>query len=208
MLKQKGNYFDTFFNYNFDYDTRNQKFQTINGFRSKFSQSVPLISENYSLTNSYDYKIYNQWLNENVASFGFYVSTTNSLSNKNVKLSERLFLPSSKLRGFERGKIGPKDGTDHVGGNNSMAINVASTLPQIFPNFEEFDFSIFMDAANVWGIDYSSSLSDGSKIRSSVGLAINLYTPVGPLSFVIAEPLTKNNGDITESFRFNLGTTF
>ena len=58
-----------------------------------------------------------------------------------------------------------------------MAMNVATTLPQIFPNFEEVDFSIFMDAANVWGIDYSSSLSDGSKIRSSVGLAINLYTP-------------------------------
>ena len=55
--KQAGNYFDTFFNYNLDYDMRNQKFQTTNGFRSKFSQSVPLISENYSLTNSYDYKI-------------------------------------------------------------------------------------------------------------------------------------------------------
>ncbi|WP_415324188.1 outer membrane protein assembly factor BamA [Candidatus Pelagibacter sp. Uisw_127] len=208
MLKQKGNYFDTFFNYNFDYDTRNQKFQTSDGFRSKFSQYVPLISDNYSLTSSYDYKIYNQWLNENVATFSFYVSTTNSLSNKNVKLSERLFLPSSKLRGFERGKVGPKDGTDHIGGNNSMAMNVATTLPKIFSNFEEVDFSIFMDAANVWGIDYSSSLSDSSKIRSSVGLAINLFTPVGPLSFVIAEPLTKNNGDITESFRFNLGTTF
>jgi outer membrane protein insertion porin family len=208
MVKQKGNYFDTFFNYNFDYDTRNQKFQTINGFRSKFSQSVPLISENYSLTSRYNYKIYNQWLNENVASFAFYVATANSLSNKNVKLSERLYLPASKLRGFERGKIGPKDGTDHVGGNNSMAMNVATTLPQIFPNFDEIDFSIFMDAANVWGVDYSSSLSDGSKIRSSMGLAINLYTPVGPLSFVIAEPLTKNNDDITESFRFNLGTTF
>jgi len=208
ILKQKGNYFDTFFNYNLDYDTRNQKFQTSNGFRSKFSQNVPLISDNYSLTSSYDYKIYNQWLNENVASFAFYASTANSLSDKNVKLSERLFLPSSKLRGFVRGKVGPKDGTDYVGGNNSMAMNVATTLPQIFPNFEEVDFSIFMDAANIWGIDYSSSLSDGSKIRSSVGLAINLYTPVGPLSFVIAEPLTKDNGDITESFRFNLGTTF
>ena len=208
MVKQKGNYFDTFFNYNLDYDMRNQRFQTTNGFKSKFSQSVPLISENYSLTSRYNYKIYNQWLNENVASFAFYVATANSLSNKNVKLSERLYLPASKLRGFERGKIGPKDGTDHVGGNNSMAMNVATTLPQIFSNFDEIDFSIFMDAANVWGVDYSSSLSDGSKIRSSMGLAINLYTPVGPLSFVIAEPLTKNNDDITESFRFNLGTTF
>ena len=32
--KQEGNYFDSFLNLNFDYDKRNQKFQTSDGFRS------------------------------------------------------------------------------------------------------------------------------------------------------------------------------
>ena len=207
MKKQKGNYFDTFINYSFDYDKRDQSYQPTDGYRSKFTQYVPIISEAYSLTNTYDYKVYNQ-IGENITSLSFFASAANSLSGKDVKLSERLFLPSAKLRGFETGKIGPKDGADYVGGNYAMAINVATTLPQIFPNFEEADFLVFMDIGNIWGVDYSSSLSDGSKIRSSVGLGINLFTPIGPLNFTFSEVLTKSNTDIAESFRFNLGTTF
>ena len=208
IKKQEGSYFDTFFNQTFSYDKRNQKFKTSDGYISRFTQNIPLISESYTLTNAYDYKIYNQWLDENVFSFGFFAKTTNSLKGKDVKLSDRLFLPSGKLRGFESGKVGPKDGTDYVGGNYVASINLATTLPQIMPNFQNTNFSIFFDAANIWGIDYNSSLSDNSKIRSSVGIAVDFFTPIGPLNFSLSEPITKGSNDITESFRFNIGTTF
>ena len=81
-------------------------------------------------------------------------------------------------------------------------------LPQIFPNLQNTNFSVFFDAANIWGIDYSSSLTDESKIRSSIGIAVDFYTPIGPLNFSLSEAITKSNNDITESFRFNIGTTF
>ena len=208
IKKQAGSYFDAFFNYTLDYDKRNQKFQPTEGYRSKFIQNFPLVSDSRTLTNTYDYKLYNEWLKENILSFGFYVQTANSISGKNIKLSDRLFLPASKLRGFELGKVGPKDGLDFIGGNYSTAFNVATTLPQILPSFQNTNFSIFFDAANTWGVDYSSSLSDGSKIRSSVGLAVDFFTPVGPLSFSLSEVISKNETDITETFKFNLGTTF
>ena len=208
IKKQEGSYFDTFFNQTFSYDKRNQKFKTSDGYISRFTQNIPLISESYTLTNAYDYKIYNQWLDENVFSFGFFAKTTNSLKGKDVKLSDRLFLPSGKLRGFESGKVGPKDGADYIGGNYAVSINLATTLPQIMPNFQNTNFSIFFDAANIWGIDYNSSLSDNSKIRSSVGIAVDFFTPIGPLNFSLSEPITKGSNDITESFRFNIGTTF
>ena len=208
IKKQEGSYFDTFFNQTFSYDKRKQKYKTNEGYISRFTQNVPLISESYTLTNSYDYKIYNQWLNENVFSFGFFAKTANSLSGKDVKLSDRLFLPSSKLRGFESGKVGPKDGVDYIGGNYAASINLATTLPQIMPTLQNTNFSIFLDAANIWGIDYNSSLSDNSKIRSSVGIAVDFFTPIGPLNFSLTEPITKGSKDITESFRFNIGTTF
>ena len=208
IKKQEGSYFDTFFNYTLNYDKRNQRYKPTDGFISRFTQNVPMISENFTLTNSYDYKMYNRWLSENIASLGFFVSSTNSLTSKNVKLSERLFLPSSKLRGFETDKIGPRDGTDYVGGNYAMTLNIATTLPQVLPSFQNTNFSLFLDAANIWGIDYSSSLSDDSTIRSSIGIAVDFFTPIGPLSFSLSEPITKNKNDITESFRFNLGTTF
>ena len=139
---------------------------------------------------------------------GFYLKTTNSLSGDNVKLSDRLYLPAAKLRGFESGKVGPKDGTDYIGGNYVSTINLATTLPQILPSLQNTNFSIFLDAANLWGVDYSSSVADGSEIRSSIGIAVDLFTPVGPLNFSLSEPITKGKNDITESFRFNLGTTF
>ena len=208
LKKQQGSYVDTFLNYTFDYDVRNQKFQTTEGFRSRFTQNVPIISESYSLTNTYDFKYYNQWLDENIASFGIFASTTNSLTGKDVKLSDRLFISSSRLRGFEAGKIGPKDGLDFIGGNYTFAFNATTTIPQILPNLQSTNFSVFFDAANVWGVDYDSSVNDDSKIRSAVGLAVDFFTPIGPLNFSLTEPITKGKNDITESFRFNLGTTF
>ena len=208
IKKQEGSYFDTFYNQTFSYDKRDQKFKTTEGYISKFSQNIPLISESYTLTNAYDYKIYNQWLDENIFSFGFFTKAANSLSGKDVKLSDRLFLPSAKLRGFEFGKVGPKDGVDYIGGNYAASINLATTLPQVMPNLQNTNFSVFFDAANIWGIDYDSSLSDESKIRSSIGIAVDFFTPIGPLNFSLTEPITKGNNDITESFRFNIGTTF
>ena len=190
------------------YDKRNQKFKTSDGFFSRFAQNIPLISESYTIINAYDYKVYNQWLDENVFTFGFFAKTANSLSGKDVKLSDRLFLPSSKLRGFEAGKVGPKDGVDYIGGNYAATINLATTLPQIMPNLQNTNFSVFFDAANIWGVDYNSSLSDSSKIRSSVGIAIDFFTPIGPLNLSLSEAITKESNDITESFRFNIGTTF
>ena len=53
-----------------------------------------------------------------------------------------------------------------------------------------------------------SSLSDNSKIRSAAGFALDLMTPIGPLNFSLSQPITKSGTDVTESFRFNLGTTF
>ena len=208
IKKQEGSYFDTFFNQTLNYDKRDQKYKTTDGYISRFSQNLPLISESYTLTNTYDYKTYNQWLDENVFSFGFFGKATNSLTGKDVKLSDRLFLPSGKLRGFEYGKVGPKDGADYIGGNYATSINLATTLPQIMPNLQNTNFSVFFDAANIWGIDYDSGLSDDSKIRSSVGIAVDFFTPIGPLNFSLTEPITKGNNDITESFRFNIGTTF
>ena len=87
------------------------------------------------------------------------------------------------------------------------AFNAASDIP-LLESLETIDFSVFYDAANVWGVDYSSTLDDSSAIRSSVGLGIDWYTPIGPLSFSFTQPISKKSTDKTETFRFNLGTQF
>ncbi len=205
---QEGNYWDTFLNLDFDYDKRNQKFETTGGFRSYFSTDLPLISDTNTLSNTFNYKYYTELYENNVSTASFMLRAANSISGDNIKLSERLFIPSYRLRGFENGKIGPKDGNDYIGGNFLSAINFTSTVPQILSNYQNMDIVLFLDAANVWGVDYSSSIDDGNAIRSSVGVGVDWFTVVGPLNFSLAQPILKESSDKTESFRFNLGTTF
>ncbi len=205
---QEGNYWDTFINTSFDYDKRNQKFQTDDGFRSIFTLDIPLVSDTYTFTNSYSFQKYASLYDNNVSYASFYFENANSLKGNDIKLSERLFIPSNKLRGFERGKVGPKDGTDFVGGNYVAAVNLSSTLPIVFENTDNFDASVFVDIANIWGVDYDSSIDDSNQIRSSIGIGVDWLTVVGPVSFSFTENISKSSTDITESFRFNIGTTF
>ena len=206
--KQAGNYWDTFLKFNFDYDKRNQKFKTTDGFRSYYTIDVPLISDTNTLTNSYNYKVFNEFYENNITTFSISLSSANSITDEDIKLSERLFIPSRKLRGFESGKVGPKDGEDYIGGNYLTTFNAQTNVPKIFENAQNLDAVIFFDMASLWGVDYDSSLDDGGKLRSSFGIGIDWFTVVGPLNFSLTQVITKEDTDKTESFRFNLGTTF
>ena len=206
--KQAGNYFDIFTNLSFNYDKRDQKFQPTDGFFSRYDVDIPLISESNTITNQYSYANYIQFLDKNVLKSSIFLKASNSVTGDNVKLSERNYIPSSKLRGFEYGKIGPKDGNDYIGGNYVTSINFSSTIPQLLANVQSTDLSIFLDVANIWGVDYDSSLDNSDDIRSSLGIAFDWFSPVGPMNFILAHPITKSSNDKTETFRFNLGTTF
>lgn len=206
--KQRGDYFDSYLKLDFDFDKRNQKFQTNSGFRSFYSVDLPMLSKTYSLVNSYDYKFYTELYPNNVTSFSVYLKTVNSINGNDIKLSERVYIPYNKLRGFKNDSVGPKDGADFIGGNYASAVNIISTLPKLLENSQNTDFSLFLDIANNWGVDYNSSINNSNEIRSSIGIALDWLTPVGPLNFSLAQPITKENTDKTENFRFNLGTTF
>ena len=205
---QAGNYWDTFLNLDLDYDKRNQKFKTTDGFRSFYATNLPVISENNSFTNTYIFTYFEELYQDNVTKLSFFAKSSNSLTNDDIKLSERIFLPAHRLRGFVRGGVGPKDGNDFIGGNYASSVNIQTSIPQILPNSQNIDVSMFLDAGNVWGVDYDSSLNDSNKIRSSVGLGIDWFTLVGPLSVSFSHPISKVDTDRTETFKFNLGTTF
>ena len=205
--KQKGNYFDSYLGLDFLYDKRNQKYQTTSGFFSNYNINLPVLSDTNTLTNVYNYKVFKEMYENNVSTLSFLFKSASSLTSDDIKLSERLYIPGKKLRGFESGKIGPKDGSDYIGGNYVSSINATTTVPMILENVQNVDIVLFADAANIWGVDYDSSL-DKSGIRSSIGIGIDWLTAVGPLTFSFAQPITKEPSDIEENFRFNIGTSF
>ena len=208
LQKQKGDYVDAYLNYSFDYDLRDQRYQSTDGTRTVFFQELPISSERNEIVNSLVFDAYQPLMNEMIGKVSIFTQAVHTLSNQDVRISKRLNVPAKKLRGFEPGRIGPVENGDYIGGNYLTAFTVATTLPQILPNLQNADFSLFFDAASLWGVDYDSSIKDDQSIKSSIGISLDVNTIIGPLNFSLAQPITKESTDKTESFRFNLGTTF
>ena len=147
--------------------------------------------------------------NDNLVGAGkFYITAINGLGDDDVRLSKRKNLSTTRLRGFEKGKVGPVDGDDHIGGNYAAAVNFESNLPNLLPENYNTDISLFLDFGSVWGVDYDSTLDESTDLRSSTGVAANWMSPIGPLSFVLSQNISKADTDKTQSFSFNIGRSF
>ena len=202
----------TFTNVDFFYgitvDKRNQAFQPTSGYRSKFIQSLPIVMDSSSLLNGFDFSAYHGFTEDIVGATKFYARTIHGVDDDDVRLSSRLYMPQNRLRGFNTRRVGPKDGEDWVGGNYITAIGFEAQLPNLLPESTRTDVSVFLDTGNIWGVDFSDTIDDDNKFRSSVGVSANVFTTVGPLSFTLAQAITKGTNDETESFNFRLGTSF
>ena len=146
---QEGNYWDSSLNLSFNFDKRNQKFQTSSGFRTYYSLDLPFLSDTYTVKNQYTHSYYFNLFEKNISNISFYLESAHSLKDKDIKLSERIKIPSKRLRGFERGRVGPKDGGDFVGGNYAYSINFSSNIPQLFEDSQNVDFLFFTDIADL-----------------------------------------------------------
>jgi outer membrane protein insertion porin family len=208
VKKMDGTYYNLDFDYGITWDKRNQPFQPTSGYITKFEQSLPLIIDKSSIFNGFTASKYHSFGEDIIGSVKFMARSIHGLEDEDVRLTSRLFIPQSRLRGFNSFKIGPKDGEDYIGGNYISSLNFEAQLPKILPESSRTDISIFTDFGNIWGVDYNSSINDTNTIRSSVGVAANIWTPVGPLSFVVAEDLSKALNDETQTFNFRIGTSF
>ena len=210
LKKQEGSYSDFYFNYGLFYDTRDSSYNPQSGNIISFSQNLPVVSSDNEIKNVLILTKYKPLTasKEMIGKASIYLSAINSIDGSDVRISKRTRIPSNRLRGFEKGKIGPIDSGDFIGGNYAASLNLSTNLPGVLSTLENFDFSYFIDAANVWGVDYDSKIDDSNKIRSATGIALDYLSPIGPLSFSWSLPITKISSDKTETFRFNLGTTF
>ena len=207
MKKQAGNFHELTFGYGIEKDNRDRPFMPTSGSVVSFHQGLPLYSDQASIYNAIYYTKYHLFTENVIGALKFYGANVIAVED-DVRLSKRLHIPSRRLRGFESQKVGPKDGVDYVGGNYATALNFEAALPNLLPESTQTDIALFMDMGNLWSVDYDSSINSSNGIRSSVGISSNVYTAIGPLSFVFALPMTKQSTDTTQTFKFQIGTSF
>ena len=207
IKKMKGNFFNSDLGYAIIVDERNQTYKPTRGHKTSFRQSLPIIQDSSSILNGLDSNIYHDFSEDVIGSLKIHARAITGV-DEDVRLTNRLYLPRSRLRGFNTYKIGPKDGADFIGGNYAAAVSAEAQLPNILPESYKTDVGIFLDTGNVWSVDYSSDVDETNKIRAAVGISANIYTTIGPLSFTLAQDLAKAANDETESFNFRLGTSF
>ena len=208
LQKQKGSFSDLSFNYAISSDKRDRVYVPTDGHIISFGQVIPVYADAPYVRNNLSLSKYVSLSPNYIGAIKFYASAINGLNDEDVRLSKRIFLNTSRLRGFEAGKIGPKDGEDYVGGNYATTANLELNLPNFFPESTKTDVGLFLDVGNLWAVDYDKSIDDSNKIRSSIGVNTSWLSPVGPLSFVFSQNISKAATDVTESFNFRLGTNF
>mgnify|MGYP001188125573 FL=1 len=208
LKKQSGEFSEIAGIYGFRSDNRNRAFMPTSGYITNFEQKFPIYADKQALTNTFSVSNYKQLSENMIGASKIFASSINGFGGDDVRLNERRGLSSNRLRGFERGKIGPLDGSDHVGGNYAAALNFEANFPNLLPDSTRTEIGTFLDFGNVWGVDYDDTINESNEIRSSAGVAMSWSSPIGPMSFVLSKDIKKADTDKTQSFTFNLGTTF
>jgi len=210
LRSREGNFITTSFGYNFLNDHRDSKFNPTAGSLIYFDQNIAtFFSDIPTVQTGVGATFYQELFSDKfIGSAKARLANVTAFNNKDVKLSDRIFASPSDLRGFELRGIGPVDSGDHIGGNNLATLSLKSTFPNPMPENLRATTFLFLDMGNVWGADYSNLISDSSKLRASTGIALDLMSPVGPLSFTYSIPLSKASTDKEQNFIFNIGSSF
>ena len=210
LQSRQGTNITTGVGYNFSIDLRDSRYNPTTGSLTYFEQNyATLISDIPSIQTSFGSTMYKELFSDKyIGSAKIRLSNSTALNNKDIKLSDRLYASQNDLRGFELKGVGPIDGSAYIGGNYLATLGLKSTFPNPIPENLRPNSYLFFDAGNVWGVDYSDLISSNSKIRSSTGVALDIMSPVGPLSFTYAIPLSKASTDKEQRFLFNIGSSF
>jgi len=210
LRSRQGNFTTTSLGYNFLYDQRDSKYNPTSGSIIYFDQNIAtFFSDIPTVQTGAGVTFYKELFSDKfIGSAKAKLANVVAFNDKDVKLSDRIFASPSDLRGFEQRGVGPVDSGDHIGGNNLATLSLKSSFPNPIPENLRATTFLFLDMGNVWGADYSSLISDSSKLRSSTGVALDLMSPIGPLSFTYSIPISKSSTDKEQNFLFNIGSSF
>ncbi len=136
----------------------------------------------------------------------------------NLRIIDSFFLGPDLVRGFSPSGIGARDSTTSVarnalGGTTYFGASSELQFPLLgLPREVGIKGAVFADAGTLFGYSGNGTgvavVGDDRSIRTSVGTGILWSSPIGPIRLDFAFPLTKNEVDQTQVFRFSAGSVF
>jgi outer membrane protein insertion porin family len=133
-----------------------------------------------------------------------------------VRINDRFFLGGDTLRGFEPGGVGPRDQTggndDALGGKRFARSSLELTFPIGLPDELGVTAHAFTDAGSLGDSGEKAQgdeiFKDRDALRWTTGVGLSWKSPFGPIRIDLAYPITKEEYDKSQVFRFSFGGKF
>lgn len=198
--------------YTYSYDTRRTGLDPNAGVLLRFGQEFGFGDSNFIKTTalaSAETKVFNEEITLRATIEGGHLE----FENNDSRVTDRFFLGSRVMRGFQAGGIGPRDALtdDALGGNTFAVARLEAEFPLGLP--EEYGISggVFIDYGSVWDVGNTfgqNVLYNDFTGRTVAGVAVFWDTPVGPLRFNFTEALDAQDQDQTKGFDITISTSF
>ena len=186
------------------------------------------------IRTSVETRKYYEVFSDVVSVFKLQAGNISSWGGQQLRMLDHFQMGPNLVRGFSPAGIGPRDLTpgttnDALGGSLYWGASVEAQTPLYFlPKDVGIKLAVFADAGSLWsykgptfwnvtGETLQVGLDSPSMVRSSVGVGLLWDSPLGPLRFDLAYPITKycatpvGGGEVcdrTQVFRFSGGTRF
>ncbi len=199
--------------YQYSFDTRRTGLNPNAGVVFRFGQEFGVGDAEYIKTTALaaaETKVLNEDVTLRATIEGGYLDYSKGTS----RITDRFFLGSRLMRGFEAGGIGPRDADsdDALGGNVYAVARLEAEFPIGLPSEYGISGGAFIDYGSVWDIgrDTGSAnvLYNDYTPRSVAGLSLFWATPIGPLRFNFTEALDAQEFDNPKSFDVTVSTNF
>lgn len=198
--------------YSYSYDTRRTGLNPNAGVLVQFGQEFGFGDSSFIETTG-EITAQTRVLNEEVTLRATLEGGIIDFGDGQSLITDRYFLGSSTMRGFEPSGIGPRDINtgDALGGNVYAVARLEAEFPLGLP--EEYGLSggVFLDYGSVWDIGRATGGDveyDDFTPRTIAGVSIFWATPIGPLRFNFTEPLDVQPNDVTKRFDVTISTEF
>ena len=198
--------------YNYSFDTRRTGLNPNAGVLLRFGQEFGFGETQFIKTTALagaETRIFNEEVTLRATVEGGYLSYLDGSS----RVTDRFFLNSRLMRGFDPGGIGPRDADtdDALGGNAFAVARFEAEFPLGLPSEYGITGGVFLDVGSLWEVGETGTsdvLSDDPIARSVIGASIFWTTPIGPLRFNFTEPLDVQGFDNPKSFDVTVSTSF